>query len=277
MKHFALSLILIAFCSASWAQKAYLADPDNFDPEAETKLMIDIKQCECQKLLDNPGPLYIWTWKPFELDGSDPNANGQWTASNAALELTNEGDNVWSFTLIPTEFYKVDAATVYAEDFHFLVKGFDGGGGGTCEDENKTEDLSITVDPPFVPVTAIQGFPAVFQGDDVFTVIYNNNIEEKETMQNLEENNAYVYMLATTTDSVDYQIETFFNTGKNPDLQMSYRGEGIFYKSFIPNDFFAIPETETIQSMTFVVRKENYGSSDDRSGADHVVAVGCPE
>ena len=260
------------------AQKAYFEDPENFDPEAEVKIIVDISKCDCQRLLDHPGPLYFWTWNPAELPASDPNANGSWTASNPNLEMTNEGGNIWSFTLTPTEFYKVEAAKVYQNDFSFLVKALDGtgDGGGGC-DEDKTEDLSITVDPPVTPAQVIRGFPSVAHADDVFTVLYDNSIDEKESMQTLNDDEVYLYA-AVVADSVEYRIANFFQVADHPELQMKRNQAGVFYLSFIPEVFFAevIPEGAIITSMEFAVRKKVYASPEDKSDEELEFIVGCP-
>lgn len=275
---FFFSFVAILIGTSSLAQKAYLADPENFDPAGEITIMVDISKCDCQRLLDHPGPVFLWTWNPAELPASDPNANGSWTASNPNLEMTNEGGNIWSFTMVPTEFYQVEAAKVYENDFSFLVKASDGtgGGGGGC-DEDKTEDLSITVDPPVTPAQVISGFPSVAMADDVFTVAYDNSLDDKESMQDLAADEVFLYA-AVVADSVEYRIANFFQVAEHPKLQMKQNKAGVFYLSFIPNEFFAevIPEGAIIQSMEFAVRKRVYASPGDKSDAELIFAVGCP-
>lgn len=54
--------------------------------------------------------LYLWTWAPSEPDAEN------WENSSEFAKLTYEGDNVYSFTMIPADYYDMDAATINAND-----------------------------------------------------------------------------------------------------------------------------------------------------------------
>lgn len=276
LKYIAFSFSLVLAASNLFAQKAYLADPENFDPEAETTFMVDLTKCDNQNLVGNAGPLYMWTWNPAELPATDPNANGSWTASNPALEMTNEGGDIWSFTLIPTEFYKVDKGTVYKNDFSLLVKALDGSDAGAGE--MKTEDLSIAVDPPVTPAQVVAGFPSVANTDDVFTIVYDNLEEEKETMQNLSDSETLFAMLEfTLSDSSVVKPYSIFTIQENPELQMTAQGEGRFTLSMVPEAFFAdlIPAGMTIISLEVKgIVRERYLPA-NQSNATLVFPFGC--
>lgn len=279
LNQFLIAAMLLS-STAVTAQKAYLADPDNFDPEGEIKIMVDISKCDCQRLVGNPGPLYLWTWNPAELPASDPNSNGSWTSSNTNLEMTNEGGDIWSFTMIPTEFYKVEAGKVYERDFSLLVKAFDGtgGGGGGC-DEDKTEDLQILVDPPVEPAKIIAGFPSVAKTDDVVTIIYDNTIEEKVSMQNLPDNAPLYFMVELVLDdSSVVKPYQFFTIQNNPELRLNGRGDGTFRSTFVPEDHFAthIPAGKKLAALDikFVVRERFL--PENQSNASIYYSLGCP-
>ena len=47
--------------------------------------------------------LYMWTWAPSEPDA------GNWENSSDFAKLKYEGENIYSFTIVPTEYYGVDA------------------------------------------------------------------------------------------------------------------------------------------------------------------------
>ena len=126
------------------AQK-WWTEPEDIDPNDSVKIFVDLTKMDCDKLVGNAGPLYIWTWQP-----ADPVAgNGDWDNSNEDMIMTNEGPDIWSITILPVDFYGVSAQEVYDNNIHFLVKADDGGSGGDCSvagDENKTEDLEIEVE-----------------------------------------------------------------------------------------------------------------------------------
>ena len=156
-KHILLAFAMIlASASGLLAQKVWTEPETDIDPEDTLKIYIDLSQMDCDKLLGTTDPVYLWSWMP-----ADPvNGNGDWSNSNTDNEWESIGGDIYRFTMIPTEFYGVDAQTVYDNDISFLAKSLDGGSGGDCSaagDENKTEDLMVAVDPPIGK--AGQGIP----------------------------------------------------------------------------------------------------------------------
>lgn len=248
------------------AQKIW-TDPVAYDsPEDSVTIFVDLTQMDCDKLVGNAGPLYLWSWMPAEpLVG-----NGDWAASNTDLALTDEGDDVWSFTMLPTEFYGVTAQEVYDSDIFFLVKGLDGGSGGDCSsagDENKTEDLTLVIEAPGVAVQKVYGFPSPTEEDsiyitsgDIFTLIYNNAIEEKASMQN--PGDLYVYARAYDTDGGEYKPSTIGQAGSNPALKMTQDG-AIYNWSIIPQSLFNIPDNKTLNFMRLQIIKPVVTNTDD--------------
>ncbi len=249
----------VAFGQKTWIETT---DGSDFAPDKEVKIYVDIKNCDCQRLL-GATEVFLWTWNPAgDEDRSADNKNGEWTASNPTMAFTSEGNDVWSFTMIPTDFYNVDADVVYENDFSFLVKASDGSGlgGGGC-DEDKTEDLQILVEAPVTILPKVYSFPFTVIGDtlytsdqDVFTLIYNNAEEEKTTMQNLDE--AWVYARGMGTDGNTYKVESLNNIGNNPALKMTKVGTARFQLSIIPRRFFPdLPQGVGIESIRFQILK----------------------
>jgi hypothetical protein len=248
------------------AQKVWTDPVEYDDPTQEVTIYIDLTQMDCDKLVGSPGPLYLWSWMPAEpLVG-----NGAWSASNTDLEMTDEGNNVWSFTMTPTDFYGVSAQDVYDSDIFFLAKALDGGSGGDCSaagDENKTEDLTLVIDPPGVAAQKVYSFPgkadgdSLFQsGNDVFTLLYDNALEDKASMQN--PGDLYVYARAYDTDGNEYRPSTISQAGSNPDLMMSQEGTNYQWQ-IIPNHLFDIPADKTLDFMRLQIIKPVVSNSDD--------------
>lgn len=260
---------LIFLAASLQAQKAWIEDIENFSPTKECKIMIDISKCDCKRLVGTTEQVYLWTWNPAEDDTRlEGFKNGEWTNSNPNMAMTNEGGDIWSYTLVPTEFYGVAANDVYKKGFSLLAKLSDGtgDGGGGC-DEDKTEDLTIAIDPPKGASQVLFGFPQVANSDDVFTLIYNTNIETKESMKNLTED-LYVYAaIMVDGNNKEIPIAIFFEVQNYPELKMTTKGDGIYKLSFIPDDFFSeiLPENKTIISMIFQVRRTPFFSSADQS------------
>lgn len=244
-----------------WTEPAVYTNPDD-----TLKIFVNLALMDCQKLVGDPGPLYIWTWMP-----ADPvNGNGTWNASNTDNAWVNEGPDIWSFKMVPTSFYGVPAQTVFDNDIMFLVKGLDGGGGGDCSaagGEFKTEDLLLEINTPGPLVQKVYSFPAksdidtlLVQTDDIFTFLYDNSLEEKVTMQNATD--LYVYARAYDTDGQEYRPSPISQVGSNPSLRMVKDGT-TFHWMITPAEFFQIPVGKTLDYVKLQIMKPVLATSDD--------------
>lgn len=263
--------------SASFGQAAYLDKPEEFDPAKPTKIMVNLKLTKNEFGIIEAAAkedMYLWIWKPVEHPAGHPLANGTgsaaWKSSNDALKMTKESDGLYSYTFTPTEFFGVTPAAVYKEDFHFLVKPKDGGGYG--DPDIKTEDLKIEVDPPAGPVVKLRSLP-VGIGEkkdtlrtttaDVFTLLYNNSVEEKSTMTGATE--LYIYPVAYDENDVAYKVApNAKRVADYPQLKMRKNASGLFQHSFIPEKLFTVPAGVKIIKMEFNIVKPNLINSDDQ-------------
>lgn len=266
-----IGIIIVAVLGISSSIAQITIEPAEWLPCDEITLTIDITQGDCQSIIDSEGPLFLWSWMPAE----PVVGNGEWANSNDALQLTNTGDNLWSITMVPTDFYGVTADEVYANGFAMLVKARDGGGGADCSEsggEFKTSDFTLDVAPPFKSAKIFALPQAVF-ANDIFTFRYDNTLETKESMQNLDE--VYVYA-AAVAGGVEYPVSEMADVGSNPDLQMTASGNGQFALSIIPQDFFtSVPAGTAIDQLIFIVRKKDMLSADDRVDEDALFDLGC--
>lgn len=277
MKRMKLSLSLFAFllCGSTFAQKAWIEPSPTVVTDSIT-IWVDITQCDNQSCLDSM-PLYIWTWQPTEHPEGHPLVNGlgsqAWKNSNDALQMSPHPTkpNVWFYKMVPTEFYEVAPSAVYSSGISLLVKPKDGGGYG--DPDVKTEDLVLEVIPPPQPSAVYIGMPAQPQADDLFTLVYDNNIEEKAEMQNLSSGDAYI-IPSVTADSVKYDMTNFFAVTSDDKFKMSDKGNGVFYYTFIPEEYFGdlIPASSNMSLMEFIIRRK---STTDRIEKTVQIPVGC--
>ena len=250
-------------------------------PDDSLTIIVDVSLTECTSLVGDPGPMYLWTWEPSEPVGG----NGQWTASNIDMEMTNVGPNQWSITFLPTDFY-VDVSMLFETGISFLVKKSDGGGGGDCNSgEFKTEDLNITAVIPEVPVTKLATFPTAISGDsliridekDIFTLIYDNKLEEKVPMQGVSD--LYVYASAEIEDmngmTTTTEVTPLLQVGSNPALAMTDDGNKEFSFSIWPQRFFSAASGSVVKSMSFRVLRQNVTNSDDVVEGTFTYRIGC--
>lgn len=277
--------LLFTGANVAMAQ-AVVPDPNPYnDPNSEVKIIVDLNLLDqnlshTQLLIEaatNGEDMFIWTWSPFEFPAGSPKVNGEgaqpWKNSNEVLKMTSEGGLVYSYTMIPVEFYEVDAATVFENDIKFLVKPKDGGGYG--DPDVKSEDLTLEINPPNVARSVVYGFPSAPLQDDIFRIVYDNYREDKPSMQNLQAGNVYVYLEATLTDSTTIVPSTFFQVGNNPNLEMKVAGNGIFELVIIPELFFNLQSGQKINSIKSIVIKKQFLSGADRVDDDYIIDLSC--
>lgn len=284
MKKIVKSLLLsgLAICSTThvFGQAVTVKNPDDVDPTKEITIIVDLTQTSNDwgivEAAAGGEDMYIWTWKPYEHSASSPKANGigptAWKNSNELLKMTKESEGIYSYTMIPTEFYEVDAKTVYDEDIHFLVKPKDGGGYG--DPDIKTEDLMLPIELPKGPSTVFTSFPSPFgkdldslriQRDDVFSVVYDNNEDEKESLKDVTE--MYIYPEITGTDDVVYTIAANAKKVADfPELKMVNNGDGTFQYSMFMSEFvaqFNLPMGVLPKTVHVVCTKPNLKTTAD--------------
>lgn len=284
MKKFSTLLAVVLGFSAT-AQISTVPD-QNIDPADTLEIIFDPSELDLsighhallKQAIDSGEAMYIWTWKPAAHPDGHPFANGTgsapWKNSNDTLRLTPNPNGTFSWKIVPTLWYEVDAITVYAEDIHFLIKAKDGGGYG--DPDVKTDDQLIRIDPPATERNPFYQFPTSVYADDVLTLQYENWREEKASMQNLDSNDCFVYSKVTYTDGSVDQIENSFNVGTNPNLQMTWKGDGNFEMQIIPQEHFSFDAGKTVDFLEFVVQKRAFASGADRVTEALIVPIECP-
>jgi hypothetical protein len=269
MQHLYKILILILVGSQLVAQTAWI-EPTPIDPEEEITIYVDINKTSCPELASIGQDLYMWTWKPNELPDGDELANGTWDDSNEAMKMTDEGGGVYSYTLVPTEFYKVSGDAVFEEGFCLLVKADDGAGGATSCSEDKTEDLCVEVEPPVLFRPKIYSIPQRIiedtiptSADDIFTLVYDHKLEEKQAL--VDANTFYVFAKGIGTDNKEYLVATPNQLSNTPSLKMEERGNDKHYWTVVPERIFKdlLPDGVELSALDLRVAKEGASSGGD--------------
>lgn len=240
---FIIAILGLFFNSLLFSQAAWI-EPNPANVNDSIKIMMDVSQadCECPSLLniDAEGDsLFLWTWEPTE--NATVN-NGQWAGSNPELKMKSEGNNIWSFTLLPTSFYAVEASEVYDIGISFLVKKFDGSAVDGVEP--KSADQHVDIDP-LGCVDRVCAFPQKFKEDDYMTIIYDNNLESHPGLQAIPEDDCY-FLPVAVANGIEYSyLNNAFSQDiatTNPELLMTYEGEAKFASTILPEEFFRDPE-----------------------------------
>jgi hypothetical protein len=281
MKKIVFACIALIVTTNAFSQLAWV-EPDPTIATEKITIYVDLSKLDLslehnQKIVDDPGPMYIWTWKPAELGANSPNVNGTgekpWQNSSETLKMTavpEKGAKVWKYEMVPTEFYGVTASAVYASGISLIVKPKNGGGFGTPD--IKTNDISISINPPSTDKGALYNFPTVLLENEITTIVYDNSAEKKPTMQNLDPGTVlYCYLKAIAKDSITGVVSTYepyklLQVLNKPQFEMTYSGANKWTMSLIVNDYFRFPPTAIPQEMEMRVLRANWASDDDTGG-----------
>ena len=234
-------------------------DPSPGNVTDSVRLYIDLSHpdCGCPLLQDYatpnaPVPIYMWTWVPAESGRPAEFANGAWNASNPNLAMRQDPDNpaYWYYTMIPTSFYNVPAATVYETGFSFLAKAQDGSAieGG----EPKSADQANIPIEPLECVDVVCPFPQVGFQDEYFFIVYDTN-RESGPMANVGPDNCYMFLRYSVNGgaNVTYNAGSLQNVAQtNPELKMNFDGDGVFSFSMLPEEFLNLNEGDELTSIT---------------------------
>ena len=116
--------------------------------------------------------------------------------------------------------------------------------------------------------------------DEITTVIYDNAIEAKTTMQGLNDGDALMYVKATVEDTataVRTTIEPakFLKLQDNPKMTMKKDASGKFKIMMIPSKFLNIPAGKKLIDMEITVRKRAYAGGADQIDEKLKMKAGC--
>jgi hypothetical protein len=210
-------------------------------------------------LSDHPeDTVYLWTWQP-----AGPVAgNGDWTNSNSAMAMTKVSEKLYSLRFLPTSFYGVDATTFFTNGISCLAKLRSGNAyTGEYNGEAKTEDLHVNIIPKLCDELYCV-FPEIAKTDDYLSITYDNTLETNSDLQNLGDDDAYLFLRAEQSTFVAFNYADPAIVTTLPQLKMKAIGDGKFRLTIIPSDFFAdagvLPEGFDLKKLKFYVLKPGY-------------------
>jgi hypothetical protein len=268
MKKIFLTLVAVAFSALAFSQAAYI-QPSPTGKNDTITLYINIAQTTDgtmnnalnAMLTDHPNDtVYLWAWQP-----AAPVAGlGEWSNSSNAMAMTKvEGaEKLYSMRFKPTSFFGVDATTFFTNGISCLAKLRNGNAyAGEYNGEAKTEDLSINIIPKLCDELYCV-FPEIAKTNDYVSITYDNTQETTPELQNLGEDDCYIFLRAEQTifSAFSYAEPSIVPT--LPELKMKYIGDGKFRITIIPADLFAesgvLPEGFEFNKLKFYVLKPGF-------------------
>ncbi|HEX2534564.1 MAG TPA: hypothetical protein VHK69_12550 [Chitinophagaceae bacterium] len=232
MKKLFFSSLLLAFSAVLQAQTSgavVTTVPSSFTAEDAVKIIVDVSKVPNLK---GKSPLYIWTWNP----GDPAPGNGSWNASSEERRMVQEGPDLWSWTMTPTEYYGKAPSEI--TQISFLVKAKNGDG------DAKSDDINLTVAPlKFVP-GVFRVFPKIIGQNEVVTVYLDQNLATDLNTQRMAPAQAKITLLNMSGDVIDAE----------KTVNLVPQGGKVFAHTFFPPKLFTIPAGVKVSSMRVVFR-----------------------
>lgn len=266
MKKILSLLVALTASVAAFSQAAYI-QPSPTGKNDTITLYINVAQSTdgvqnnalSAMLSDHPeDTVYLWTWMP----AGPVIGNGDWANSNNAMAMTKVGDKLYSMRFKPTSFYNVDATTFFTNGISCLAKLKNGNAyQGEYNGEAKSEDLHINIIPKLCDELYCV-FPEIAKTDDYVSITYDNMLETNVDLQNLGEDECYLFLRAEQSTFVAYNYAEPAVATTLPQLKMKSIGDGKFRLTIIPSDFFneagVLPAGFDMKKLKFYVLKPGY-------------------
>ena len=239
-----ISFLLLFLFSIGLKAQVSTEPSEDIKPDEPLKIIVDISKLDAsldhvvnlQTAAADGEDLYIWTWSPAEHPVGHPLTNGL-----GAQAWKNSNDSL-KMTL--------EAPNIYS--------------------------YTIPIDPPSLERDPSYIFPSFARDKDVIAIIYENDREGKESMQNLGSDECYFFTVLSLSDSTTMSIaSSFFTAGSNPLLKMDYVGGQTFKKIIQPHSYFNIPDGISIVKMDITMIRKTYSSSADRASSQIEFIMNC--
>ncbi|MGQ1946184.1 hypothetical protein ACT3CD_03650 [Geofilum sp. OHC36d9] len=180
--------------------------------------------------------VYLWIWSPSEPDA------GNWENSSDYAKLSYEGNSIWRFDLIPTEYFGVSAEDIAASaGFWLRLKNKDG------SKQSGVASVSYTPFSDFYTAEElIQSFPEKPYIDSPLSILFNSNLiadwDQSSTVHIHSGLNDWEIL-----QEFQAWIPEVVEKTKLKDL-----GNGFYKMDMIPKTYFNAPEDYVMENMTFL-------------------------
>lgn len=195
MKYFyTLILSFIVFCNYAQTQTGtFTTNPEFFEADQQVTITVE----GVNPNLWSTSDLYLWMWFT-DSNGleTDSPANGQWSNSDEAQKMTNNGDGSFSYTFTPSTLFN----STDISEIGVLAKAKNGSG------DKKTQDHLISVGTYQVSLNQPTQDLSILESGDQFTISAQSNLTSDFE---LYANNTLISSVAANTNfSYNYTVNT---------------------------------------------------------------------
>jgi 1,4-alpha-glucan branching enzyme len=240
-----IAAFLLTIVSVAQQQNGvFTVSPSTFDQDEE----ITITVSGIDTSLWGVNDVYFWAWYQNSSDQeTDSPTNGEWTNSNEAQKMTNNGDGSFSFTFTPTQLYN----STDIVEIGMLAKAKDGTGDKKTQDNRfPVGSFQVILDSPVETTTILNSgdqfsMQATASLDANFVLTQNVNVIDTQNGITSYINDLSITQdsnfVLTATDPVSQEAFEFnFNAVLTPDVTIAPvptgAENGINYDSSNPNE-----------------------------------------
>ena len=185
---------------------------------------------------DEDEDVYIWIWSPTEPDA------GNWENSSEFAKLSYEGDYIWRFDLVPTEYFGVTSQEIKdGPGFWLRLKDKTG--------TKQTGVASVPITPFddfFEAEELIRAYPPKPYIDKPLSILFNSNLVDGF------EDAPSVHMHAGLNDWEALQEFQVWVPEVVEKTKLKDMGNGFYKMDLIPEQYFNTEEGYVMENMTFL-------------------------
>lgn len=225
--------------------------PAVFKADEQVTLFFDVTGTE---LADINEDIYLWSWYPSEPDA------GNGANSSDFAKLTKVEGNVWKISMIPTEYYGVEASQISAFYGLLKTKNFSKATGAFAPDSDPPNHISIYGLNTIQGEAIIDYHPKQFKLDRPLSVLVNAN----NTWPDKCEGNPVQGELANAPNvHVHSGINTWSKVVENNPAnanktKLTHLGGGIYRWDIIPNEYFDLVTGFPVENISMVFASSDW-------------------
>nr|WP_319400876.1 hypothetical protein [uncultured Carboxylicivirga sp.] len=186
--------------------------------------------------------LFMWLWSPSEPDA------GNWENSSEFAKLSYEGDFIWRFDLIPTEYFNVSPEEIAnSAGFWFRLKNKSG------TKQSGVSNIPITAFDSFFTANEImRSYPTKPAIDEPVSILFNSNLVEGF------DDASSVHMHSGLNDWEILQEYQAWLPEVVEKTQLKDLGDGFYKMDLIPDEYYPVPEDYVMENITFLFVKNEW-------------------
>lgn len=248
---FVLAVLVPVFSIAAGRIAEIWTQPAVFVPNEEVNIFFDVTGTD---LADSEEDIFLWSWYPSEPDA------GNGASSSDFAKLTRVEGNIWKITMIPTEYFGVEADKV---DFIYGLlknKDFSKATDAFAPDSDPPNHISVYSLATIKGDLIIDHFPKQIKADRPFSVLLNaantwpDQCGENPVQGQLANApNVHVHSGINNWSTV---VEN--NPSNVNKTQLSNLGDNIYRWDFIPNEYFGVEKGTVIQNFNMVFASNDW-------------------